>query len=78
MRPARKTVLYVILALGLLVFLEAPVAYVNAGGQYFWLGVPITPNTCSSPDGFGCHCIASGSLIGILLGLGYRQFLGCP
>ena len=48
-----------------------PIASVNAGGQYFLFGMSITPNPTGECASFGCHCVASGSFLGVLFGLGF-------
>lgn len=78
MRAEKRNSLLVILVAALAFSLVAPVASVNAGGQYFLFGVPVTPNPTGACASFGCHCLATGSILGVLVGLGYRQFLGCP
>jgi len=78
MRPGKKRVIYAVLVVGLIFLFFAPIAYVNAGGQLFLFGMPVTPAPAGTCATFGCHCVASGSILGVLLGIGYRQFQGCP
>lgn len=78
MHPGNRQALYVAVAAVALVSLVAPVAYVSGGGQLFLFGVPVTPGPTGECATFGCHCVVRGSILGTLVGIGYRQSLGCP
>lgn len=74
----RRRALYGAVIAVFLIVSALPIASVNAGGQYFLFGMPVTPSPTGECAFFGCHCVVNGSILGVLFGLGYRQFLGCP
>jgi hypothetical protein len=83
----KRALIGVLIVIGMIAFVYAPVANLNTSGQYSILGTPVTAPCKQEGLGFGgCSCAAQFSLSVLFFWpagiysriMGYYIFQGCP